>query len=108
MAGQLLQLRSIENDSIFFSSLLDQCDSEMISVGDVEIICGDGQTVYVHKIVFNFAYPHFSEVLQNDQSNNKIVIIIPECVSDIVIEARNALYLDGLTKPLDSILTSII
>ena len=102
MAGRLLQLKSVENDSIFFSSLLDLCDSEIICVGDVEIICGDGKTVYLHKIVFNFAFPQFSEVLPN--GDGKIVIIVPGCDFQTIIEARNTLYLDGLTKPLETIL----
>ena len=102
MVGRMLQLKFTENDSILFSSLLDLCDSEMISVGDIEIICGDGQTVFLHKIVFIFAYPHLAEILPSDGS--KVVLLIPECNSENVISARNTLYLDGFRKPLQTIL----
>ena len=64
MVGRILQLKSMEDDSMFFSSLLDLCDSEIISVGDIEIVCGDGQTVYIHKIVFKFAFLTFTEALK--------------------------------------------
>jgi len=102
MVGRTLQVKAMEDDSMLFSSLLDLCDSEMISVGDIEIVCSDGQKVYLHKIVFNFAYPHLTDILPNDQSST--VIIIPECDSETAISARNALYLDGDPKPLQTIL----
>ena len=92
----------MEDDSMFFSSLLDLCDSEMISVGDIEIVGSDGQTVYIHKIVFKFAYPQLAEILPKD--DGKVVIIIPGCDSEKIIAARNTLYLDGIIKPLQTIL----
>ena len=102
MVRRMLQIKSMDDDSTLFSSLLDLCDSKMTSVGDIEIVCGDGKTVCLHKIVFNFAYPKLAAVLPND--DGKVVIIIPGCDSETVMEARNTLYLDGLTKPLETII----
>ena len=91
MEENLISLKFLKKKAVFFLGLNNICSIENLC--DVKLICNEGKSVFMHKLVLNLCFPSFFQELS--ESNDQLTFLIPDLDISFVENARRNLYVAG-------------